>query len=534
MADIFSKITEFFTSLLNSDPEETRKRKALKQIYDDLKQIHPPLYKHGSNEILPALGTALFNLYNLLYPINEIMTKTVLNENRKTAEHFKQYLIEENLPGDLTNLRLMISYDEIKDRLTRSAAPTREIKYIYDSFREEMNRISKQDEQIVTMEITQFMRLSELCRLDYYTALKRMDPQINLNNPKYRPNFKSIDGKAVLGTLMDIYYVLSPLSFENGIENNLHLLIEKLTAEGIKEKQKAITKNLTLIKRLIQKQLAPVNLGNLICAIKKDPFFKPPIDTEVPQDLVSQYRDQLEKNFQKNRDKAERELNEGVIGTNLKGLFPDGKLDALKAYNEENARLIERETQGELIHHRPLAILKTFVLRKFNKEIQPPLNKIILEGFFENKEFQHSINEAYYACQESLPRISTFEVGLEEKRGASITTVITYIEGIKKGKDLSASLTQVLDNINKRAAEVLEEETNHFYQLGNHILALIEDYKSRSPEKISNIKTIGGTGNRELISQIVHGYNDLAKFIKVMRNFTMIHTGSAPAAPPEE
>ncbi len=536
MGGFLSTITDIFSSLFSGNSDEAKKKKALKETVAELKQQKPPLYRPGSKaggEVLPSFGTSLYNFYNILYPIREILEKTVNSPDSKIAAHYRDYLIENSLPGDVTGLRLSISLETMKERVQKSSAPSREMKYINDHLRDGMKQITKQDEELANLQMNHFNRLSELCRLDYETTLKAMDPRINLTSKKYKPTFNAVPGTKVLPLIMDIYFVLAPFNLETGIENNLHLLIEKLFSERVKERQKAVSKNLNLMKRLLQRHLAPLTLLNLIRAVKGDPFFQPPVDQEENADHAGAFRERLEKDFQKNRDKLEREMNEGVIGTNLKALFPDGKMESVRGYNQENSRIFRDEADTELIHVRPYTILKTFSIKKFDQNLAEPLNQVIIAGFFDDKAFQTRINEVYHKCGETSSRLSQFESGLTDEPGSSIKTALTYLEGIENGKDLSASLSQVLDTINSRVGEVIEEETNLYYALGNQILDIINDYKSRSPEKISNIKTIGGNGNRELMSQIVKGYNDLAKFIKVMKNFTMIRT-AAPSAPDKD
>ncbi len=537
MAGILSTLTDFFSSLFSGNSEEAKKKKALRETLDELKQQKPPLFKPGGaagGEVLPAFGTSLHNFYNILVPIREILEKTVNNPDSKIANHYQSYLIENALPGDITGLRLSISRESMKEQIQKSSTPSREMKYINDRLREGLKQITKQDEELINLQMSQFNRLAELCRLDYETALKAMDPRINLSKRKYKPAFNAVSGKKVLPLVMDIYYVLAPFNPETGIENNLHLLIEKLFAERIKERQKAVSKNLNLMKRLLQRHLAPATLLNLIRAIREDPYFQPPVDQEEGSDYAGAFRERLEKEFQQNRDKIEREMNEGVIGTNLKALFPDEKLESVRGYNGKNSKIFQDQADAELEHVRPYAILKSFAVKKYDAHMTEPLNKIIVAGFFEDKEFQSRINEAFRNCNEISARLSQFESGLTDEPGSSIKTALTYLEGIENGKDLSASLSQVLETINGRVSEVIEEETNQFYTLGNYILDIVNDYKNRNPEKISNIKTIGGTGNRELMSQVVKGYNDLAKFIKIMKNFTLIRTkpGKSPAAAP--
>ena len=59
---------------------------------------------------------------------------------------------------------------------------------------------------------------------------------------------------------------------------------------------------------------------------------------------------------------------------------------------------------------------------------------------------------------------------------------------------------------------------------------MIEDYKAQAPTHVLNIKVIAGSGNREFMAKLVASYNEMTKFIRVMRNFTIIRTQAVAAA----
>ena len=94
----------------------------------------------------------------------------------------------------------------------------------------------------------------------------------------------------------------------------------------------------------------------------------------------------------------------------------------------------------------------------------------------------------------------------------------------KPSKQTAAALNKLVDQINGRANKLIEEGTNLFYNLANMLLDVINDYKQQAPVHVTNMKVIAGAKNREFIGALVQEYNESIKFIRVMKNFTVLRS----------
>lgn len=147
-----------------------------------------------------------------------------------------------------------------------------------------------------------------------------------------------------------------------------------------------------------------------------------------------------------------------------------------------------------------------------------------MEGYFDNKNFQNNLANILYQCERSATRIQDFEEQLKGAGRVSIVSMKRYIEEMKRGKDIAAFLTRLVDSINTRAREIIEDETALFAMLGDAIGDLLSDYRRSSPELVTNIRTLGGGRNREIMAQIQAGRERITVLIKIMRNFTFVKT----------
>lgn len=98
-----------------------------------------------------------------------------------------------------------------------------------------------------------------------------------------------------------------------------------------------------------------------------------------------------------------------------------------------------------------------------------------------------------------------FENQLKGNGRVSLISMRRYIEEMKRGKDIAAFLSRLVDSINARAREIVEDETALFAMLGDALGDLLSDYRRSSPELVTNIRTLGGGRNKEILAQIQAG-----------------------------
>jgi hypothetical protein len=165
------------------------------------------------------------------------------------------------------------------------------------------------------------------------------------------------------------------------------------------------------------------------------------------------------------------------------------------------------------------------------------VKRVLVEGYFDNKSFQNNLANILYQCERSMGRIAEFEEQLKGNGRESLVAMKRYIEEMRRGKDISTFLNRLVDTINGKARSIVEDETGLFSMLEESLAALMLDYKRSSPDLITNIRTLGGGRNREMMGQIQAGHDRITILVKVMRNFTYVRPStlsSAPSAAPAQ
>ena len=90
----------------------------------------------------------------------------------------------------------------------------------------------------------------------------------------------------------------------------------------------------------------------------------------------------------------------------------------------------------------------------------------------------------------------------------------------------------VFDAINDKAREIVEDEAGLFAMLGEALGDLLSDFRRSSPDLVTNIRTLGGGRNREILAQVQGGRERILVLVKIMRNFTFVKSAlGSPAKP---
>jgi len=523
MAGLIDAIRDLMDNLFHRDPKQIQKRKELRRIADYLKSVRPAYYKPGNPLVLPGFAAILYDFTKLLLPIYNLLSKTIANADPKLSALYKNYLVQSRLPEKERNKLKTFTYELIQERILNSVSPESELKLIGNEFQSIIKLFSTPEFGNFDIEYNQLEKLKSLCSLDYEKILNLFDSKLRLSSPKYKPSFSPVPAEDIINDILDIYYLIWGFEISLGIEKNLLLLLERFKKTNTEEFKFGIKKIINRLQQLLKKHLSPTTLLFLIRAIKEDPFFTPPVDKEMHFYLET-YKKKLTDQFQHIRDRIMRERREDAIAQDLKSLFGNAELLKVQGYSEEFNDILSEDGFETFKYIKPLMIVKSFSVGKFERNIRENVNKLIVEGYFESEAFQNKLSNLYYTCEKIMNGIIEFEEELTGESKSSIKSMEKYIHLYHTGKNVAPLLNRVIQSVNSKAFSIIDNTTNLFYKLASIILEIVNDYKQNTPSYISNLKVIGGVNNREFMGNVVKDYNDLIKFVRIMKNFIILET----------
>ncbi|NLJ45224.1 MAG: hypothetical protein GX430_01505 [Treponema sp.] len=420
----------------------------------------------------------------------------------------------------------------MKARIANAVKEDEEFEAIGREFKEFIHQVDSLSISDLDRELAEVEQFSDICRFDWDRIIGLFDPGANMDNPGYRPDFRPAEGEKVLPELVDLYYILGDFSFGESLSQNLLLILERQTPQTpVSTLRQKLDKIFSALNKGLALRLHRDVLLSLIRALKSDPAYDPPLVRET-NDYVERYRRRMVTHYEKDRERLQREQHENAISTDIDALFKGTEVAPVDGYDEEEDAYLRRESPNGFTHIKPLRILKTFVHNNFEKEIKEPVKRLLVEGYFDNKGFQNNLANIIYQCERSAGRIDEFEASLRGNGRISIVAMKRYVEEMRRGKDVSQFLNRLVDAINQRAREICEDETRLFQMLGEAMGDLLTDYRRPSPDLVTNIRTLGGARNKEILGQVAEGKRQLDILLRIMRNFTYIRgPGTLPGTP---
>jgi hypothetical protein len=528
--DLFQAVKEFFANFFSKNPQEVQKKRELKRIVADLQAIKPSIYRYQDKTVLPGFAAVIMEFCQLLRPVADLLKRTVSHTDVRTSQRFRDMLIDAKLPPDARDSKQNFAYDAMSSRIDKAADPDEEMEILAREFQSFIKHVEMPDVKALDVELADLERLVDICRNDYERILGLFDPSANLDNPAYRPQFSPANGAQLAPELIDLFYLIADFSVSVKTEENLSILLGRLTTKGTiePEQKKKLDKVLVNVNKLLKHQLNAETLLNLLRAVKEDPAYMPSISRESVQ-AVDAYRTRIITQFQKDRERILRERHENAIMSDIKALFGSQELLSIGGYDEDNNELLQRESPNSFNYVKPMRILKTYLQTKFDGPVRDSTKRVLIEGYFDNKALQNSFANVYYQCEKSSDRLNQFEMSVNTPGRTSVLTMRRYVDEIRKGKDMTLLLNKLVDTINNKARDILDLEANLYFELANCMFEIVADYKKSTPEIISNIRTLGAGKNKELITFMANGYNDMVKFVKIMKNFTIIRAAANTA-----
>jgi hypothetical protein len=516
------RIKAWFSRLFSRDPEEARRRAELRRLQQELAELRPPYFRPKQTQVLPGFAQAVYRFYFHLRPLAEIVRATVANPDIHSSQRYFDYLIDCRLPKAEQERRRFFSYEGMVERIRNSLAPEEEFEAIHREFQSFLDSVDALGSRTINVDLYELDRFIDICRHDYERILGLFDPSANLEDPRYKPDFAPVLGEQLLPELVDLYYLIESFTFSPELKECLLRLLERRQPESFDdEKRTKLDKIFVQIKKESEEKLGKDTLLALIRVVKEEPYFTPTTPRDK-KDFFEAYRRRLVTQYEKDHERIVREQHESAMAVDIKSLFGDADILEIEGYDEEYDSMLRKDSPNGFIWIKPMRILKTFIATSFEPQLKEAIKRVLVEGYFDNKGFQNNLANILYQCERSGGRIMDFETQLHGTGRDSLIALRRYLDEMRRGKDIGSFLTRLVDSINGKAHGIVEDEAGLFAMLGDALGDLVADFKRSSPDLVTNIRTLGGGRNREIIAQLQSGRERIAALVKVMRNFTAV------------
>lgn len=525
---ILQAILSFFRGLLGLDAGA---KGELKRIYSVVSSIKPPYYRFKNNLVMTGFAQDLYLFCQALKPLMDLADRTLAHPDLRISRRYFDYLVDLELPPQELEKKECFAYDGMKARVENAVKDDEEQEAVARDFQRFLKSLEALSDGPLNADLHEVERFIEVCRHDWERTLGFFDPGASLDDSRYRPDFQPCAGEQVLPELIDAYYLLIGFSFSENLLKKTMKVFERHAPATAASQAGKIAKLFSTLNKILSYRLSSDNLLALIRLTKRDAIYEP--DTKRQRlDYIDEYRKRIVTQYERDRERLLRERHENAVSMDIRELFGGTEVLVLDGYNEEVDSYLRRESPNGFTHVKPMGILKTFVKGVFETQIKETVKKVLVEGYFDNKNFQNSLANILFQCDRTGPRVEAFEEGLKGNARVSVAAVKRYVEEMRHGKDIMPFLTKLVDEINYKAREICEDETGLFQMLAETLGELLADYKKPSPDLVTNIRSLGGVRNKELLATLSEGKRKTETFVRIMRNFAFVKTRDGlPPAP---
>ena len=514
MAGLFDNLADFIEGIFTSDPQALKAKRQLREQSEVLQEVRPPVFSPRSDQILVGFPQSWNTVHALTGPLRDLFDKTISHPDRKVQDLSLGFLIESVMTGEISDRRMALTYEAMKDRLARAGDINQENNLLTSEFNSLISDMRRQDTEKTQKDLEGLFRLKALAGHSLIPLLAKFGHDAAAQTQHY----KAAEGSVVLDELLDLYFVVEGLDLGVGVEQLLGLLLEKVGPQKAPENRRKMASILDKMRDLSRGPCSPYLLLQLIRVLQRNPDAQPDIQRN-PERFVQVYSASLSDRFTRDRDRALREQSESSLESDIAALFPGTPLLPLEFYNASTSQELTNAGLPPLTAVKALQILRSFAFSVLKTGYLDAVKKVVLNGAFTEKEWGQKLSDSLYASEEILARLEAFDHGLDSDAKAGFPALEKYLSG---KVPVSSVPRQIIDKINRQALAVLEEEARVLSMLAQRVQEILSDYKSPHPEWVGNIKTLGGQGQRQLLEALIGGYNKTAQLLRILKHFIVV------------
>lgn len=496
---VLEKVFSFFVGGVS--PERERKR-LLKAIAKKLRKKHQRLYSYRRGDLEPDLAKLFYDFYRVLGPA-QIMLRSA-----KSSKVLKQMTIEASLTERQVEIKEGISEEAITKRAETTEAQklAQELNEEWKEFCWDFDSSKVQEAQL---RYSLIKGMLDLINFDFYYLLKRFDSSIPEGDFFYSPHFEAIGGEKIIDELKHVLEIIMTLDTKANWDELLDLLREYRQNEVVSPGDWK-----RLLKRLEMLQKTEV-LQMVIQLIEKDPFYRPGVRISNER-ITDAYLSNLKVNI---------DLTMRTIANNRKTLkvenlarkvFGTAPKCRLSNYTESANRSFAKRTLPGYLHVEPLNYLKAFLLDFYKKDVKEVVSQLLIHGKWLTNSVSGTLSDAHQQLLIICKELLDFDASLAEDEELGIIVKNAYFKAVRS-KRAMAVLSQVLNDINDTAKQLIYRGAQNCITVGKALRAALEDVGKESPELIVNWQELDMLSEVNIKGKIVAVYNKLYAFVQLIK-----------------
>ncbi len=527
LSDFVQKIIDFFFSLFSASTEDFKNQKALRSLAAEVRKAKYPIFRPETT-VLAGLPIIVYELNCALLPLRLILKSTIASSDIRVSGFFADKLVESFFSKEQQDLRNSLSLENRCEKIGNftDADFDTKIKEQNKLFNDLLFQITDPKFKRVDIITAELYAFFDLCSFNFNAFFAHFDPGfeslIGTDVIQEQYNFQNIDGIEILQDILDLDYLIKHIHISEEFINGI-FFVNSGAPEKLRRDEAAIKRDLQNFSYIIENNLGRNTLANLAKLIKKDPLFEDLVKTKPTVSTLEEYRHRLTAIFNADTKKILKMQQEAQMASLVDKVFNKMELFGIQIYNEELNKRIQAVTNLSLDWIKPIEIIKTYTKVFFESKIEPFLRELIVEGYFEDKNFQKELASNYYYCSSILGKFTEFEEFMTTKTEHSVDVIKGYLTRLEAGGDFERPLSKIIDVINMKAASIVNEAGRQYFDLFTACNLIVKDSHKSIPEYVNNLKAmIISTRNKERFTALEENMQSFEGFIEILKHYVIL------------
>ena len=525
--ELLNTVRDFFISIFYPSSPEYQLKKMLKVSELEVRKVNPPIYR-GDGFVLPGFATIVLQLYQQVLPLKRMLSSTIASKDIRLYSKYSDLVLEHYFTSKQLEEKKRFTYENrarVLETLTveQFDVEMQEQKRDFASF---IHSLEIDAIFLADRKIERLLRFFDLLSFNFNKMFAKFDASFEASigkdvlTPNY--NFVQVRGEDVLQDILDLNFLVSNTKLDNELIDAF-VVFNSLLTEEFKMGDITLESSFEEIDFILNNVLHPNTLSNLIRLINHDPNFEDKTPLSKPQSHIAEYRQRQSDIFNANTKKLTKIKQDRDISTLITATFDKELIMRVSAYNDEINTHIQSLTHLSFDWVRPLEVIKTFNVVHFERAISLFLREVMVEGYFQNHNFQEALGVPYHYCENLSKKILEFESKFEDKGSCSLTSLNGYLEAISRGGDFRKQLARIVDIANIDSKSLCEDAGKAYYELFKACEVVLQDSKKSVPTHITNIRALSmSIKNRESYAEFEHRMKKFESFIEIIKNYIVL------------
>lgn len=499
-------ISWLFNIVLGGNDPERDKRRQLKQLAKDFGHVRYKFYKPKSSQAQPSLAKFFYECYRIT------SNASVILQNSEKSAALKTLCIEFFLEEQQLATLERFTEDAIRER-SRSADPktlAAELKDELVSFFASFDnaRVSRINETYTL--INRFVRF---INFDFYFILKKFDSGLQERSFGGTPKFEAINAEYILDDIKDFQEVAMILDKQEDWGSVFDVLKQYKGLDPIDRGEWARILNI----------IHQVNISDILSMIVRhaaeDPYYKSVGDRSV-QRIVEPYIEKTRSQVEAVIQKIASEKRDMHIDKLLVAVFGTKDVNRTKYYTDTASQIFSKKLKGNAYSYTaPINYMKAFLLDYFKKDVRELQELILVRGKWTSNVLSQQLSDVYYQVLAISDQIITFDESLAEEaeNGQRLRKAMGRV--VDRDANTVNGLRQTLQEINERAAKLVNDGAQALITFGKYLRSALEDIDKKDHEIIINWKELEGMTEIPMKTRMAEVYKKLYYFIQLLQVF---------------